>query len=192
MHNQVSRQMPIIFSLSYLLHWLPASSVHLGWADIHFVDLQFVNVRHIWILIIIFAAHGQESEEYEKELCKEKEAGEWFRLVGGEGDSCRDVIQCTSSGLQAIRWVSTWECNTVMHFSFNMLAEFGCPRGLWGNEFRQNSRMRVLMRNTCCWTWWVALDHHGRSGPCREWEWVGNFLLKPLNECQGRFLHLHI
>lgn len=45
-----------------------------------------------------------ESEEYEKELCKEKEAGEWFRLVAGEGDSCRDVIQCTSSGLQAIRY----------------------------------------------------------------------------------------
>lgn len=54
-------------------------------------------------LVLIQGSLGEETEEYEKELCKEKEAAEWFRLVGGEGDSCRDVIQCTSSGLQAIR-----------------------------------------------------------------------------------------
>lgn len=36
-------------------------------------------------------------ESFEKELCKEKEAGEWFRLVAGDSDNCRDVIQCTSS-----------------------------------------------------------------------------------------------
>lgn len=34
---------------------------------------------------------------FEVELCKNKDAGEWFRLVAGEGDNCRDVIQCTSS-----------------------------------------------------------------------------------------------
>lgn len=36
-------------------------------------------------------------ETFEKELCKDKDAGEWFRLVAGDGDNCRDVIQCTSS-----------------------------------------------------------------------------------------------
>ncbi|KZS21112.1 Uncharacterized protein APZ42_012228 [Daphnia magna] len=44
-----------------------------------------------------------DDDSFEKELCKAKEAGEWFRLQAGEGDNCRDVIQCTSSGLQAIR-----------------------------------------------------------------------------------------
>lgn len=36
-------------------------------------------------------------ETFEQELCKNKDAGEWFRLVANEGDSCRDVIQCTTS-----------------------------------------------------------------------------------------------
>ncbi|KAL1396059.1 hypothetical protein pipiens_002753 [Culex pipiens pipiens] len=49
-------------------------------------------------------SEGEKKEEsFEKELCKDKDAGEWFRLVAGDGDNCRDVIQCTSSGLQAIR-----------------------------------------------------------------------------------------
>lgn len=39
----------------------------------------------------------KKEETFEQELCKDKDAGEWFRLVTGEGDSCRDVIQCTSS-----------------------------------------------------------------------------------------------
>lgn len=39
----------------------------------------------------------KKEENFELELCKDKDAGEWFRLVGGEGDNCRDVIQCTSS-----------------------------------------------------------------------------------------------
>lgn len=39
----------------------------------------------------------KKEESFEKELCKDKDAGEWFRLVAGEGDNCRDVIQCTSS-----------------------------------------------------------------------------------------------
>lgn len=45
----------------------------------------------------------KKEESFESEICKDKDAGEWFRLVAGEGDNCRDVIQCTSSGLQAIR-----------------------------------------------------------------------------------------
>lgn len=36
-------------------------------------------------------------DSYQSEICKDKDAGEWFRLQAGEGDSCRDVIQCTSS-----------------------------------------------------------------------------------------------
>ena len=46
----------------------------------------------------------QETDEdaLERELCKDKGAGEWFRLETGK-DKCRDVIQCTASGLQAIR-----------------------------------------------------------------------------------------
>lgn len=39
----------------------------------------------------------KKEESFESELCKDKDAGEWFRLVTGEGDNCRDVIQCTSS-----------------------------------------------------------------------------------------------
>lgn len=40
---------------------------------------------------------SKKEETFEQELCKDKDAGEWFRLVAGEGDNCRDVIQCTSS-----------------------------------------------------------------------------------------------
>lgn len=40
---------------------------------------------------------SKKEESFEQELCKDKDAGEWFRLVAGEGDNCRDVIQCTSS-----------------------------------------------------------------------------------------------
>ena len=39
----------------------------------------------------------KKEETFEQELCKDKEAGEWFRLVANDGDSCRDVIQCTTS-----------------------------------------------------------------------------------------------
>ena len=39
----------------------------------------------------------KSEETFEQELCKDKEAGEWFRLVANDGDSCRDVIQCTTS-----------------------------------------------------------------------------------------------
>lgn len=43
------------------------------------------------------ATETKKEESFEAELCKDKDAGEWFRLVAGEGDNCRDVIQCTSS-----------------------------------------------------------------------------------------------
>merc|ERR1711981_669531 len=43
-----------------------------------------------------------DEDALEKQLCSDKGAGEWFRLETGK-DKCRDVIQCTASGLQAIR-----------------------------------------------------------------------------------------
>lgn len=45
-----------------------------------------------------------DDDSFEKELCKAKEAGEWFRLQAGEGDNCRDVIQCTSSVRLTLDW----------------------------------------------------------------------------------------
>lgn len=47
----------------------------------------------------------KKEESFEKELCKDKDAGEWFRLVAGEGDNCRDVIQCTSSVSKCVKSV---------------------------------------------------------------------------------------
>merc|ERR1712018_656314 len=44
----------------------------------------------------------QDDDETERKLCKDKSAGELFRLKEGE-ENCRDVIQCTAAGLQAIR-----------------------------------------------------------------------------------------
>ncbi len=38
-----------------------------------------------------------KKEDYETEICKDRDAGEWFRISPKEDDSCRDVIQCTSS-----------------------------------------------------------------------------------------------
>lgn len=70
-------------------------------------SLASIVVIVVGAILMIDLVHADTPDpatvEYEKELCKEKEAGEWFRLVAGEGDSCRDVIQCTTSGLQAIR-----------------------------------------------------------------------------------------
>ncbi len=37
-----------------------------------------------------------DEEELERQLCKDKGAGEWFRLEAGK-EKCRDVIQCTAS-----------------------------------------------------------------------------------------------
>ena len=39
---------------------------------------------------------AEDEEELERALCKDKGAGEWFRLETGD-DKCRDVIQCTAS-----------------------------------------------------------------------------------------------
>merc|ERR1712060_800345 len=65
--------------------------------------------RLLIILAVFLIAHSinaapqdEEEEELERQLCQDKGAGEWFRLESGE-DKCRDVIQCTASGLQAIR-----------------------------------------------------------------------------------------
>jgi hypothetical protein len=58
----------------------------------------------------------KKEDSFEAELCKDKDAGEWFRLVAGEGDNCRDVIQCTSSVSK------TDERTTFTSCSFNYLA----------------------------------------------------------------------
>merc|ERR1711971_730314 len=65
--------------------------------------------RLLIILAVFLIAHSinaapqdEEEKELERQLCQDKGAGEWFRLESGE-DKCRDVIQCTASGLQAIR-----------------------------------------------------------------------------------------
>jgi hypothetical protein len=43
-------------------------------------------------------AAGASENDFEKELCKDRSPGEWFRLVASQaGDECRNVIQCTSS-----------------------------------------------------------------------------------------------
>merc|ERR1711879_377634 len=54
-----------------------------------------LRVRHTAVLC-------QDDDETERKLCADKSAGELFRLKEGK-DNCRDVIQCTAAGLQAIR-----------------------------------------------------------------------------------------
>jgi len=56
-------------------------------------------------LAVVLAVTGvlcQDDDETERKLCADKSAGELFRLKEGE-ENCRDVIQCTAAGLQAIR-----------------------------------------------------------------------------------------
>jgi len=55
-------------------------------------------------LLLASAVLCQEDEELsqEEKICKDKGSGELFRLDTGN-DKCRDVIQCTAAGLQAIR-----------------------------------------------------------------------------------------
>lgn len=72
--------------------------------------IDFIAIDNNFLISVFnFPAHGartkRQSEEtstkkdepYEQELCRGKDAGEWFRLVDKDGDTCRDVIQCTSS-----------------------------------------------------------------------------------------------
>ncbi|CAI6352459.1 unnamed protein product [Macrosiphum euphorbiae] len=67
----------------------------------------------------------KKEESFEIEICKDKDAGEWFRLTAQDGDSCRDVIQCTSSGLQAIR----------------------CPAGLYFDIEKQTCDWKAAVKN---------------------------------------------
>jgi len=62
-----------------------------------------------WLLVAVATlfisgavCQDEEQQIQEKLLCEDKSAGELFRLSSGE-DNCRDVIQCTAAGLQAIR-----------------------------------------------------------------------------------------
>jgi len=53
--------------------------------------------------VLLDRVKRQVSEDDIKDaLCKDKNAGEFFRLVAG-GANCRDVVACAENGLQAIR-----------------------------------------------------------------------------------------
>jgi hypothetical protein len=57
----------------------------------------------IVLLLTVAGVLGQdELEDYTKTLCADKRNEELFRLQTGK-TNCRDVVQCTDSGLQAIR-----------------------------------------------------------------------------------------
>merc|ERR1711879_727955 len=64
------------------------------------------KMRWLTNLAVVLAVTGvlcqDDDDETERKLCKDKSAGELFRLKEGE-ENCRDVIQCTAAGLQAIR-----------------------------------------------------------------------------------------
>jgi len=59
-----------------------------------------------WSAAIVLLAgvicQDEKSEDFEKKLCADKSSGELFRLQGGK-EHCRDVVQCTSAGFQAVR-----------------------------------------------------------------------------------------
>jgi len=62
-------------------------------------------IRNLAVVLVVSGISCQDSDEelsQEKKLCQDKSAGELFRLKAGK-DACRDVIQCTAAGLQAIR-----------------------------------------------------------------------------------------
>jgi hypothetical protein len=52
--------------------------------------------HEIYISVLGVLCQDDETLAQEKELCKDKSAGELFRLKGGK-DACRDVIQCTAA-----------------------------------------------------------------------------------------------
>jgi len=57
--------------------------------------------QRIPILVIIAGVLAQDDDAASK-LCEGKSSGEMFRLQAGK-NNCRDVVQCTASGLQQIR-----------------------------------------------------------------------------------------
>jgi len=57
--------------------------------------------QRIPILVIIAGVLAQDDDAASK-LCEGKSSGEMFRLQAGK-KNCRDVVQCTASGLQQIR-----------------------------------------------------------------------------------------
>merc|ERR1711962_1069197 len=61
-------------------------------------------IKGVTLLLVITGVLCQDDDDLtqEQKLCKGKSAGELFRLKAG-ADACRDVIQCTAAGLQAIR-----------------------------------------------------------------------------------------
>lgn len=65
-------------------------------------------------------AAPKKDDSFEAELCKDRDAGEWFRLVSGEGDNCRDVIQCTSSVSWNYSFILSF-IEQLVHYKFHLL-----------------------------------------------------------------------
>ncbi|KAG8291524.1 hypothetical protein J6590_058293 [Homalodisca vitripennis] len=95
----------------------------------------------------------KKEESFETELCKDKDAGEWFRLVAGEGDNCRDVIQCTSSDNDEDEWFrlvmeTTAEMSSSVLFRFQLVAEEGdnCRDVIQCTSSVSTNYVRIRMR----------------------------------------------
>lgn len=87
---------------------------------------------------------AKKEESFEAELCKDKDAGEWFRLVAGEGDACRDVIQCTSS-VSTIKYFEKYilprEINFKLYLTFFLITIWGGS----GNQSRRKGESVVII-----------------------------------------------
>jgi len=66
------------------------------------LKMNWYSVAFATLLVTSVVCQDDEALSHEEKLCEDKSAGELFRLSAGE-DNCRDVIQCTAAGLQAIR-----------------------------------------------------------------------------------------
>lgn len=86
-------------------------------------------------------------ESFEQELCKEKEAGEWFRLVANDGDSCRDVIQCTTSVRLEIHVIFNVICDDGFFLNFQGLQAIRCPAGLYFDIEKQTCDWKEAVKN---------------------------------------------
>jgi Low-density lipoprotein receptor domain class A/Chitin binding Peritrophin-A domain len=88
----------------------------------------------------------KSSEDYENELCKDKDAGEWFRLVANEGDSCRDVIQCTTS-VSSLFHSIPFIYFLHSHTHTQGLQAIRCPAGLYFDIEKQTCDWKDAVKN---------------------------------------------
>lgn len=115
-----------------------------------FIGLDFI---HKWIISANAVRvkrqsddkEKKSSEEYEQELCKDKDAGEWFRLVANEGDSCRDVIQCTTSVSYAA-FKTIFQVPSPLNHSQGLQA-IRCPAGLYFDIEKQTCDWKDAVKN---------------------------------------------